>query len=89
MAHATPFEEGDAPAVTVVVGATATLREAGEAEGHVGGRVAVHPEQLAHGADISFALVKAEGRRAGQRDSAAGRRRWPARTVPQGPETPR
>jgi len=42
------LEEGDAPAVGVVVGAPAALREAREAEGHVGRRVAVHPEQLAH-----------------------------------------
>jgi hypothetical protein len=53
VAHAAPLEEGDAPAVAVVVGAPAALGKAGEAEGHVGGRVAVHAEQLAHGGRAS------------------------------------
>jgi len=36
------LEECDAPAVGMVVGAAAALREPREAEGHVGRRVAVH-----------------------------------------------
>jgi hypothetical protein len=32
----------------MLIGAPAALGEARETESHVGGRVAVHPEQLAH-----------------------------------------
>ncbi len=49
MAQALVLEEGDAPAVGVVARPAAALREPREAEGHVGGRVGVHSEQLAHG----------------------------------------
>src|SRR3954466_9380091 len=45
------LEEGDAPAVVVGVGAATPLRKTGKAERHVGRRVAVHSEQLAHKAD--------------------------------------
>ena len=46
VAQAAVFEEGDAEAVLVLLGAR---REAGEAEHHVGRRVGVHAEELAHG----------------------------------------
>ena len=49
VAQTQPLEEGDAPAILVVVSAPAALGETREAEGHVGWRVAVHPKQLAHG----------------------------------------
>ena len=61
-AHAAVFEEGDAEAVLVLVG---TLRQAGEAEHHVGGRVGIHAEQLAHGCEARV--------RESARTGAAGR----------------
>ena len=45
------FEEGDAPAVSVMIGGAATRREAGERERDVRWRGAVHSEKLAHVAD--------------------------------------
>jgi hypothetical protein len=47
-AHPGALEEGDAPAIAVMVGQPATGGKAGEAEDDVGGGVAVHPEKLAH-----------------------------------------
>jgi len=44
MADAGAFEKGDAPAVTMVVGAAAALGEAGKAEDNVRGNIAVHGE---------------------------------------------
>ena len=76
VAQAAALEEGDAPAVGVVVGAAAALRETREAEGHVRRRVAVHPEQLAHAAIIRQRAVAVGASRSCQ---AA---RWPARTAP-------
>ena len=48
--RAAPLEEGDAEAVLVLLGAGG---EAGEAEHHVGGRVGVQAEELAHGGRYS------------------------------------
>src|SRR6218665_2530117 len=48
MAQAFVFEESDAPAVTVVIGAPATLGKTREAEHHIGRHIAVHAQQLAH-----------------------------------------
>src|SRR6187402_2682229 len=70
MAQARAFEKRDAPAVGMVVGPPTPLREAGEAEGHVGRRVAVHAEALAHGERLAFGLVG--GLRAGTRFADAG-----------------
>ena len=42
------FKKSNAPAVGMMVGVAAALREAAKAEGHVSGRVAVHAEELAH-----------------------------------------
>jgi hypothetical protein len=61
VAHAAPLEKGDAPAVAVVIGAPAALGKAGETEGHIGGRVAVHAEQLAHGGRASVVPVTSRG----------------------------
>ena len=47
-AAAAAFEERDAPAVGMLVGAAAALAKAGERETDVGRDVAVHPQQLAH-----------------------------------------
>jgi len=49
VAQALVLEKSDAPAVRMLVGAPATLGEAGEAEVQVGGRIGIHAEQLAHG----------------------------------------
>lgn len=49
VAQALVLEEGDAPAVRMVAGIARPLGEPREAEAHVGGRVAVHSKQLAHG----------------------------------------
>ena len=49
VAQALVFEEGDAPAVRMVAGIARPLGEPRKAEAHVGGRVAVHSKQLAHG----------------------------------------
>ena len=57
MAQAEAFEERDAPAVGVMIGAAPALGEAREAERHVGRRVAVHPEQLAHGPIVAPAAA--------------------------------
>ena len=46
MAQPLAFEKGDAKAIRMFTG---TLRKAGEAENDVGGGVAVHAQQLAHG----------------------------------------
>src|SRR6185369_1530945 len=43
------FEEGDAPAVGMDVGAAATRLKTGEGEADVGRHVAIHAEQLTHG----------------------------------------
>jgi hypothetical protein len=51
-AHALPvtlaLKKRHAPTIRMLVGAAAALREAAEAEGDVGRRVAVHSEELAH-----------------------------------------
>ena len=49
MAHRFALKKCNAPTVTVVVGDAAPLRKPAEAEGHIGGRIAVHAQQLAHG----------------------------------------
>ena len=46
------LEEGYAPAIGMVVGGTAALAEAGEAEARVGRGGAVESEQLAHGTSV-------------------------------------
>ena len=50
------LEERDAPTVGVVVSAAAALRKAGEAQRQAGRQVAVHPQQLAHGARLQAQL---------------------------------
>ena len=47
-AQALAFEEGDAPAVRMMIGGAAALAESGEAEARVGRGGAVESEQLAH-----------------------------------------
>ncbi|MPN42369.1 hypothetical protein SDC9_189926 [bioreactor metagenome] len=54
VAQALVLEKGDAPTIGVVARDPAALGEACEAEAHVGGRVAVHSEQLAHGRQVRF-----------------------------------
>ena len=43
-----PLVEGDAPAIGVLIGASAAMMKAGEREDDVRGDVAVHAEELAH-----------------------------------------
>src|SRR5450830_400475 len=52
MAHPRPFEKGDAPAIVVGVGAAAAHGEARKAKDNVGGDIAVHSEELAHGVRV-------------------------------------
>jgi hypothetical protein len=54
-AQALVFEEGDAESVLVLVGARG---QAGEREHHVGRRVGVHAEQLAHGLGLVVAWAE-------------------------------
>ena len=58
------FEKCNAPAIGVQVSAAATLREPGEAEGHIGWGVAIHSKQLAHMAvnGISCAVLTTDVR---------------------------
>jgi hypothetical protein len=53
MAYAGTFEECDAPAVVVGVGASAAVGEAGEGKDDVRGDVAVHSEELAHARELT------------------------------------
>jgi hypothetical protein len=48
MPHSRTFEKGNAPTIRMVIGDTAPLRKATEAERRVRGRVAVHAQELAH-----------------------------------------
>jgi len=56
MPHRFAFKKSDAPAVAVVVGDAAPLRKPTEAECHIGGRIAVHPQQLAHALALHFGV---------------------------------
>ena len=70
VAHALPFKKGNAPAVPVMIGVAAALGKAAEAEGHIGGGVGVHTEQLAHGSILDgcgYRLGHFPGRKQSQR----------------------
>ena len=49
--NALVLKESNPPAVTVIACVSGTLSKPGKAECHVGGRVAVHSQELAHGGD--------------------------------------